>query len=269
MSRSVPSIPVLAFAAALLLTPPGSLAASPSAQEEENLRKTQEIAEGKMALNGPSGDTWILAGWDWTKKKATSFGKWCWKEGKEIFCEDLAVTETKPCVLAAILGVAALCLLSGGWNASIAQMRRHPKWKFFFAGLFSFFTLPLYNLFSLDIAGERERLQRLAEAAAEKRELEAEQKRKEAMVQQERGAQEPKVSADGTVWDQSYFRSIARLADGTPDGPWNVRYNGVEVQVLQIIDPQPEFVQARIVNQEGAAMNGRIPYSRIEKWERA
>lgn len=261
---------IAAMAALLLcLCTSASASAQPqNAREAENLRKTQEIAEGKMALNGPTSDTWILASWDWVKKHAVAFGKWSYEKGRGIVCDDFDVAGASPATTAAMLAIASLCLLSGAWSASIAQMRRHPKWRFFFIGLFSFFIAPVWLLFKLDIKGESERLARLADEAAQKRAAAEEEARKEAIIREEQGIEAPAVSEDGVVWDRNYFTKIARLADGTPDGPWDVRYNGVTVRVLQILDPQDDFVQARILNQEGATLNGRIPYSKIERWER-
>ncbi len=150
----------------------------------------------------------------------------------------------------------------------VAQMRRHNKWRFFWAGFFTFFIMPVYLLLKLDIKGERERLARMAEEAEKKREAKAEQARKEAEIKAEQGVEAPAVSEEGVVWNREYFTKIARLSDGTPDGPWDVCYNGVAVRVLQIIDPQDEFVQVRLLNQENKTMNGRIPYARIEKWDK-
>ena len=58
-----------------------------------------------------------------------------------------------------------------------------------------------------------------------------------------------------------------RKEDGTPAGPWHVRYNGIDVTVLEILEVQPQFVQARIINAVGKNMVGRIPLAKLECWE--
>ncbi|GEM_PF-5645193 len=80
-------------------------------------------------------------------------------------------------------------------------------------------------------------------------------------------AKESSADANASGWNEEYFASIRTNADGTPAGPWRVAYNGIEIEVVEIVDVLKECVQVKMINLEGMPMNGRIPYSRIEKWE--
>ena len=214
------------------------------------------------------GDAWIEAAWEKICELAKSFWEWFSNWIHEMLFTDLGLSEASPRTLIILLVVLAVMLASGAWAASIAQMRRHPALPFFALGFFTFFIGPACLLYNLNIKGEDERKAQFAEAAARKREEEEARAERELAQAKERGKIEaPAVSAEGIVWDQNYFASIQRKEDGTPNGPWTVAYNGIEVTVTEIIEVLPEFLQVRLINLEGMPMVSRIPYSKIEKWD--
>ena len=112
-------------------------------------------------------------------------------------------------------------------------------------------------------------LERLAQEAAAKKAEKEERERLQMQGQKEKGFEAPVVSSEGVAWNQNYFNSIQRRPDGTPDGPWEVTYNNVHVRVLEILEVLPNLVAVRLVNQEGHEMRGRIPFAKIEQWDRA
>lgn len=256
---------ILAISALLFCITAPALSAK---SEDELLKATEEIASGKKALNGPSGDTWLLAVWDWISTKAVAAWEWLYNNCHAILFAELKVTETNWVVAVILLAVLSLMILSGCLAASTAQMRRHPKTRYFFFGFFTFFVGPVWLMLNLDILGEDERKAKIAEEAAMARAEKAERERKE-LEQAKKSGQvfEPAVSETGVVWNQEYFRSIQRLEDGTPAGPWTVTYNSITVKVIEIIEPLAEFVHVRFINMEGHELKGRIPYHRITQWD--
>jgi hypothetical protein len=220
--------------------------------------------------NPATGDTWLIAAWDWL---CGIFGQIAGAANEfacRVLYDDLAVKQLDPVAVIVLLVILTLAILSGCWAAGIAQMRRHNRWLFFLFGCVTFFVGPAILLFKLDINGEKELQATLAAAAAVKAE---EEKRKQELLAEARAehgeAPTEQVADDGTVWNQPFFRSIMRNPDGTPAGPWKVRYNGIDVTVLEIIEPLEAFVQVRMINLEGKEIVGRIPYARLEEWKPA
>lgn len=227
----------------------------------------KNIQEESGKLRSPTEDTWLIAIKDWCVK----IGKATWKGtvgfGKQVFVEDLQVPERNIKVSGVLLFFLTLMIISGASAASTAIMRRHPALKFFGFGMAAVGFAPIYLLLKLDIKGEAQRLEELAEASRIRKAAQEEKERMERQAQMEAGQiVEPTVSAEGITWDQSYFKSIARNADGTPAGPWLVRYNGNTVHVLEIVLALPECVQVRFVIPGQNEQMGRIPYSRLEEW---
>lgn len=231
----------------------------------------QEAAksEGEGGAGNPiTGDTWLISAWETICKLAKGFWEWVTSNVHTMLIEELGLTTTDPKILVTLIAILTIMLASGAWAASIAQMRRHRAPAFFILGFFTFFVGPAYLLYHLEIKGEKEQKEEFARIAAEKRAEAAERKRLEEEQAKERGEEEPPaVSATGIVWDKDYFTSIQRKDDGTPAGPWDVTYNGVDVVVTEIKEVLPECIQVSFINQEGTALVGRIPYSKIEKWE--
>ncbi len=242
---------------------------SDAQREQELLENTQEVADGKLSMQGPLHDEWLISAWKFVKKHTVAAWDWLTTHVKNVLTEDFQVQETSLLSTVILIVVLAVMFLSGAWAASIAQSRRHPRLPFFCMGFFTFFIGPAYLLYHLDIKGEKEMLAKLAEEAAIKKAEADERARREQEGLIEKGIQEPAVSATGIVWNQDYFNSIQRKADGTPDGPWEVTYNGIHVRVLEIIEVLPNLVAVRLINQEGHELRGRIPFSKIEQWDRA
>lgn len=264
----------LALALALLLPmfaiPLMADSASETQKEKELLENTKEVAEGKLSMKGPMHDEWLVAAWQFTKKHTLAAWEWLVTHVNNVLDEDFQIHETSLVATIILILVLTAMFLSGAWAASIAQSRRHPRLPFFLLGFFTFFVGPAMLLYNLDIKGEKEMLERLAEeSAAKKAEAEERERRVKEGLAEKGEIQEPAVSADGVVWDQNYFNSIQRKEDGTPDGPWNVAYNGIHVKVLEILEVLPNVVAVRLVNQEGVELKGRIPFAKIEQWDRA
>lgn len=219
------------------------------------------------AGNPVTGDTWLLAAWDKICGWAKAAWEWLSTNVHTMLIQDMGMGDANLVALFVMLAIITVMLASGAWAASIAQMRRHNGLPYFFLGLFTFFVGPISLLFTLEIKGEKEQLERFAQDAAKKRAEEEERKQKEAMQARERGQEAPAVSSEGVVWNKDYFASIQRKEDGSPNGPWKATYNGVTVRVEEILEALDECIQARIVNQEGVVIVGRIPYSRLQEWE--
>lgn len=243
-----------------------TLLALPTLLLAQTAQKAQEEAPKDNPL---TGDTWLIALWEKIRDAAKATWEWLSTHVHGMLVEDLQLPQANILLLVVVLVVLSLMLASGAWAASIAQMRRHKGLPFFFLGFFTFFVGPAKLLYSLEIKGEKEQKEMFAKAAAQKRAEEEERARKEAEQARERGEEAPAVSQEGVVWDQSYFASIQRKADGTPAGPWVVAYNGVRVTVTEILETLPECVQVKMINAEGAPLVGRIPYARLEAWEDA
>ncbi|MBQ4479198.1 MAG: hypothetical protein IJJ33_18090 [Victivallales bacterium] len=239
------------------------------AKKAQELQNTEDVAEGKLALNGPTSDTWLIAAWEFVRDNTVKCWTWLSTHVHDVLTEDFVVQDMKISAAIVLLVVLTTMTLSGAWAASIAQSRRHPRIKFFFYGFVTFFVGPYKMLLNLDIKGEKEALERLANEAAAKRAAAEERALKEREAQIAMGEQPPAVSETGVVWNENYFNSIQRKADGTPDGPWEVTYNGVHVKVLEILEVLPTVVAVRLVNQEGHEMRGRIPFAKIEQWDRS
>ena len=239
-------------------------------KEQELIENTQKVADGSLALNGVTNDTWLIATWEFVRDHALKFWDWLSTRVHNVLYDDFLVDQFSPIALLVLIVVLSVMFLSGCWAASIAQSRRHPRMPFFFLGFFTFFIGPAHLLFNLDIKGEKEMLERLAqEAAAKRAEKEAREQREQAALADKGKVEAPAVSENGVVWDEKYFSSIQRKADGTPDGPWEVTYNGIHVRVLEILEVLPALVAVRLVNPEGAELKGRIPYAKITQWDRA
>lgn len=212
-------------------------------------------------------NSWFKAGWAWVCKTSQK----CWDKSygfvRRMLIDDLQADQANWKVIIVLIAVFSVMIGSGCWASSIAQMRRHKRRKFFLLGFVTFFGGPVWMLFKLPIKGEDQRLEQLAAEAAAKKAEKEEQARLEAEGRIAKGEVKPAVSADGTVWDSAYFNAIARRENGSPAGPWVVTYNGVTVRVNSIVEVLPECIQVNMVNQEGSALVGRIPYSRIESWE--
>lgn len=269
--RHLNSLLLAFFLASAFFTSPLLADSQEDAQKvQEQLQITQDIADGKLALNGPTSDTWLIAAWEFVRNNAVKFWDWLSTLVTSVLAEDFKAQDTNPVGAIVLLSILTLMTLSGAWAASIAQSRRHPRVKFFVIGFFTFFVGPYRMLLNLDIKGEKEALAKLAEEAAAKKAEKEERARKEQEGQINKGiVQPPAVSETGVVWDQNYFSSIQRKADGTPDGPWEVAYNGVHVRVLEILEVLPNLVAVRLINQEGNELRGRIPFAKIEQWDRA
>ena len=253
----------------LLVTPLRAATQDEAQKEQELLDNTREVAEGKLSMKGPMHDEWLVSAWNFTKEHTLSAWDWLTTHVKNVLTDDFQVSEASAISVVILIAILTLMFLSGAWAASIAQTRRHPRVKFFWVGFFSFFVGPAYLLYHMDIKGEKERLARLAEEAAVKKAEAEERARREQMGKTEKGEQPPAVSTEGIVWDQNYFNSIQRKEDGTPDGPWEVTYNGVHVKVLEILEVLPTVVAVRLINQEGHELRGRIPFAKIEQWDRS
>ena len=251
-----------------IFTSPLLAASQEDAKQAQELQNTQDIADGKLALNGPTSDTWLIAAWEFVRDNTVKCWDWLSTHVHNVLTEDFMAQDMNFTVAIVLLVRLTIMILSGAWAASIAQSRRHPRVKFFFFGFCTFFIGPYRMLLNLDIKGEKEALARLAEEAAAKKAEAEERARKEQEGQIEKGVQPPAVSDAGIVWDQNYFNSIQRKADGTPDGPWEVTYNGIHVRVLEILEVLPNLVAVRLINQEGNELRGRIPFARIEQWNR-
>ena len=237
-------------------------------KEKELLENTKEVAEGKLAMKNPMHDEWLVAAWEFVKEHSIATWNWLATHVNNVLTDDFQIHETSLVAAVVMIVILTLMFSSGAWAASIAQTRRHPRLPFFFLGFFTFFAGPAWLLYNLDIKGEKERLQRLSEEAAVKQAEKEARERREQMGRAERGEELPAVSQTGIVWDQNYFNSIQRKADGTPDGPWMVSYNGVHVKVLEILEVLPNLVAVRLINQEGNELKGRIPFAKIEQWDR-
>ena len=252
-SRKTKALTFLLLAMSVSLLAQSAPAAGDSAEETD--------------MNPLAGDTWLIAAWGKICDGAKAFWEWLSGVVNTMLFEDLGMSNANYTTLIIILAVLTIMLASGAWAASIAMMRRHTAPKYFIYGFLTFFIGPAHLMYSLDIKGEKEQKEMFAREAEEKRAEEAERKLKEAEQAKERGKEAPAVSSDGVVFDQAYFESIQRKEDGTPNGPWRVAYNGIEITVNEIVEVLPECVQVRMINLEGNPMVGRIPYSRIEKWE--
>ncbi len=234
--------------------------------ERSNASKLADLKEGEAA-NPLTGDTWLIAAWDKICAWAKSAWEWLSTNVHTMLIQDMGMGDADLVALFVMLAILTIMLASGAWAASIAQMRRHNGLPYFFLGLFTFFVGPVSLLFTLEIKGEKEQLERFAQDAARKRAEEEERKQKEALLARERGQETPAVSSEGVVWNKEYFASIQRKEDGSPNGPWKATYNGVTVRVEEILEALDECLQARIVNQEGVVIVGRIPYARLQEWE--
>ena len=267
MKSKFSAIRLLLFALLLSLSTLSAQDAGQGRNPHNALKQMKEVVSAEADKASEESNTWFKAGWAWVCK--VSEKGWDAFSGfvKRMLFDDLHAQDANWTVIIVLLAILSIMIGSGCWAASIAQMRRHPRIKFFFLGFFTFFGGPVWMLLNLKIKGEDERLAKLAEEAAAKQAEKEEQKRLEAEGRVAKGEVKPAVSEDGIVWDSSYFNSIARREDGTPAGPWQVTYNGVTVRVNNIVEVLPECIQVNMVNQEGTALVGRIPYSRIESWD--
>ena len=258
----------LSFFLALAILLPGVVTPLCAAGNENKEGESPELLDKTIDAVNPSSDTWLVAAWEFVRDHTLKAWNWLATHVHNVLTEDFKVLDTSIPVSIVLLVLLTLMMLSGAWGASIAQARRHPRVKFFAFGFFTFFAGPAWLLMNLDIKGEKEMLERLAKEAAAKKAEAEERERLQKEGQIEKGYEAPAVSNDGVVWNEEYFKSIQRKADGTPDGPWDVTYNNVHVQVLEILEVLPNLVSVRLVNQEGHEMRGRIPFARIEKWDR-
>ena len=181
--------------------------------------------------------------------------------------------ETEKAELDADPGVAMVLALgltfllgSACWAASIAQARRHSIWLHFTLGLLLPWVYPLVILFAMDIKGEKEMLAKLEADKRAQEEREAERQRNIAMLKPQE--EEPKPDASGG-WKRSYFEQIARDRDGKPSGPWDVKFNGVVLRIVRIVEAQDQLVVVEQLDDRGQTSRLRIPYAKIEAWQDA
>ena len=80
--------------------------------------------------------------------------------------------------------------------------------------------------------------------------------------------EEPKPDASGG-WKRSYFEQIARDRDGKPAGPWDVKFNGVVLRIVRIVEAQDQLVVVEQLDDRGQTSRLRIPYAKIEAWQDA
>ena len=160
---------------------------------------------------------------------------------------------------------------SACWATSIASMRRHPPFVHFLLGLVLPWAYPLFILFKMDIYGEKERRQAEQEKLAQQQ-AEAEERKR---IQEELNARkalsgnaEEELQQTDTRWNQQYFSKIARDSEGRNAGPWKAVVSGNEIVVLEILEAEEDLVYVvfRGYNDEPSKM--RIPYSKIESWEK-
>ena len=159
---------------------------------------------------------------------------------------------------------------SACWATSIASMRRHPPILHFLLGLVIPWVYPIYILFTMDIYGEKERREAEQEMIAQK-EAEEEEKRR---IQEELNARKAAVETEAGLkptdsrWTPQYFNSIARDSEGRNAGPWKAIVSGTEILVLEIIEAEDDLVYVVFKGYNDEPSKMRIPYSKIESWEK-
>lgn len=158
---------------------------------------------------------------------------------------------------------------SACWATSIASMRRHPPIIHFLLGLVLPWAYPLYILFTMDIYGEKERREAEQEQIAQKEAEEEERQR----IQEELNARKAIADTEGVQatdkrWTQQYFNSIARDSEGRNAGPWKATVSGTDIIVLEIIEAEEDLVYVVFKSYNDQPSKMRIPYAKIESWEK-
>ena len=69
-------------------------------------------------------------------------------------------------------------------------------------------------------------------------------------------------------WTPQYFNSIARDSEGRNAGPWKAMISGTEVIVLEIIEAEENLVYVVFKGYNDEPSKMRIPYSKVESWEK-
>lgn len=167
-----------------------------------------------------------------------------------------------------LIAIGILVLLgSACWAASIAKCRRYNPIPHFILGIVLPWIYPLVILFALDIKGVKEMR---AKAEQERQAMEAAEAERQKNISLNMGVKAPEEEVEEeTGWNQAFFEKIARAEDGSSAGPWLATYGGNTIRVLSIIEALPEVVNVEFEGEKGAPMKIRIPYAKIENWERA
>ena len=173
--------------------------------------------------------------------------------------------EYDPAVTFTIAAVMLVLFGSACWAASIAKCRRYNPIPHFLLGLIIPWVYPLIILFALDIKGVKEMR---AKAEAERLAKEAEEAERQKNIALNMGAEAQEQPEEEDSWNQAYFEKIARASDGSSAGPWLATYGGNTIRVLSIIEALPEVVNVEFEGEKGKPMKIRIPYAKIEAWEK-
>lgn len=160
---------------------------------------------------------------------------------------------------------------SACWATSIASMRRHPPFIHFLLGLVLPWAYPLFILFKMDIQGEKERRKAEQEKLAQEQ-AEAEEKQR---IQEELNtrkalagnAEEEGLKTD-VRWNQQYFAKISRDSEGRNAGPWKAVVSGTEIIVTEILEAEEDLVYVVFKGYNDEPSKMRIPYTKIESWEK-
>ncbi len=167
-----------------------------------------------------------------------------------------------------IILVILFLLGSACWAASIAASRRHPIWMHFVLGFVVPWIYPIIILFKMDIYGEAERKRAEQEALQKKAEAEAEKQRIQEQLGKQVALEEDESGIEGKQWNQKYFDKIGRDEEGRNAGPWKAVISGNEIIVLEILETEPELVYVVFKDFKGAPKKMRIPYAKIESWNK-
>ena len=173
--------------------------------------------------------------------------------------------EYDPAVTFTIAAVMLVLFGSACWAASIAKCRRYNPIPHFLLGLIIPWVYPLIILFALDIKGVKEMR---AKAEAERLAKEAEEAERQKNIALNMGAEAQESEEENEGWTQAYFEKIARAADGSSAGPWIATYGGNTIRVLSIVEALPEVVSVEFEGEKGKTLKIRIPYAKIEAWEK-
>ena len=158
-------------------------------------------------------------------------------------------------------GIVIVLLASACWAASIAAARRHNAFLSFLLGLLFPWVYPLVILFTMNIPGKWDIAQQKREEKKAEVEALIEEAEKNDLQPDENGV----IPYEPTP---AYFNKIARNADGTPAGPWQVSFNGNLIVVTTIVEVLPEAVSVEFHQPDKKdVLKMRIPYIKIESWE--
>ena len=193
--------------------------------------------------------------WHWLCKTTVGFYK---ATGKAEFDCDFDVTVFLAFMVLFFMGSAC-------WSASIAACRRHNAVLHFILGLLFPWIYPAIILFTLDIKGAKAMREQLEKEKKEAEEAEAERQRN---IQLNKGDDEIFAAETESVWNQARFEKMARNYDGSLAGPWDVIFGGRHVRVRHILEAFPEVVSVEFEDDKGNMLKMRIPYAKIESWEK-